>query len=289
MCIRDSIYSDSTSGSNCASATIPTSSCRGRMCSHIFEVSSSFCLPSADINVTVFATNILGEGQYSIPVTTGYFTHVTLMGDNNFIIMQRPSTLVLVWQLTCLPQLLLVSSSTSTISTTSPVLLNMDPVKAVEVYLIVVKTSFTHFPLLLLISPPILDSTLNQCTALPSLQTMVLIPQKLMGDLTQVIVIIIMTNTFDDIIINNYHFEACSPADLTDGTPPPDDVTCGAPFFTLGIKSGMVCYTRTDIGAVAAYSCLECGVYSLRGSPVRSCLPDGSWNGSIPQCDCGKC
>ena len=119
------IYSDSTSGSSCGLATIPASSCRGRMCSHIFEVSSSFCLPSADINVTVFATNILGEGQFSIPLTTGYFTHVTLIGDNSLIIMQRPSTLVLVWQLLCLPQLLPVSSSTSTISTTSPVLLSM--------------------------------------------------------------------------------------------------------------------------------------------------------------------
>ena len=84
-----------------------------------------------------------------------------------------------------------------------------------------------------------------------------------------------------------FAFVACNPTALSDGTLSPDDVLCGAPFSTLGIKNGIVCYSRVDIGATAFYSCLSCGVNHLKISPVRTCLQDGSWNGSIPHCNCG--
>ena len=64
-------YSDSTSGRICGSATIPASSCDGGICSCRFDISSSSCLPSADVSVTVFASNILGNGPMSEPRIMG--------------------------------------------------------------------------------------------------------------------------------------------------------------------------------------------------------------------------
>ena len=41
----------------------PASSCDDGLCTSVFEVSSSLCPPQADISVSAFATNILGNGQ----------------------------------------------------------------------------------------------------------------------------------------------------------------------------------------------------------------------------------
>ena len=46
-------YSNSLSGSVCYSVMIPTSSCVNGICKHEFNVSSSVCLNTSDINVTV--------------------------------------------------------------------------------------------------------------------------------------------------------------------------------------------------------------------------------------------
>ena len=64
-------YTDTLSGDTCGRATIPASVCLNRMCSHVFEVSSSNCRPFSDINVTVFGTNILGNGTVAQSVTIG--------------------------------------------------------------------------------------------------------------------------------------------------------------------------------------------------------------------------
>ena len=84
---------------------------------------------------------------------------------------------------------------------------------------------------------------------------------------------------------------ACDPNGLSDGTsldPLDTGARCGAPLSTLGIRGGIACYSSYDIGSTATYSCLKCGLQHLEGSHVRTCLSDGNWNGSIPQCLCGK-
>ena len=72
------IYSDSISGSICSLIIIPATLCGDRVCSHMFEVSLSSCSHDSNINVTTFATNILGDGPRSEPVTVG-----TVMTNNN--------------------------------------------------------------------------------------------------------------------------------------------------------------------------------------------------------------
>ena len=65
-------YFDPTSGSGCGSVTIPASSCKSvGVCSHMFELLSSSCPHSDDITVTVYATNVLGNGPTSQPITIG--------------------------------------------------------------------------------------------------------------------------------------------------------------------------------------------------------------------------
>jgi hypothetical protein len=66
-------YVDSISGDFCNSVTIPASSCIDGMCNHTFEVTLSSCPPCVDINITVYATNILGNGAISDPLTIGLF------------------------------------------------------------------------------------------------------------------------------------------------------------------------------------------------------------------------
>ena len=64
-------YSESTSGSTCGSATIPASSCTNEMCTHLFDTSLSLCPSAVNIDVTVFATNVLGNGSTSEPTFQG--------------------------------------------------------------------------------------------------------------------------------------------------------------------------------------------------------------------------
>ena len=64
-------YLDSISGDLCSSATIPASLCVEGMCNHTFEVSTSSCPPCVDINITIYVTNILGNGAISDPITIG--------------------------------------------------------------------------------------------------------------------------------------------------------------------------------------------------------------------------
>ena len=65
-------YSDATFGSTCFSVTIPASACNDGRCTHEFNIfSSSNCPSSTSITVTVFATNVLGRGPSSVPVTKG--------------------------------------------------------------------------------------------------------------------------------------------------------------------------------------------------------------------------
>lgn len=62
-------YTDSLSGRLCISSLI--SHCENRMCSHQYQLSDSTCPNCVDINITVFATNILGNGRSSDAITIG--------------------------------------------------------------------------------------------------------------------------------------------------------------------------------------------------------------------------
>ena len=72
-------YLDSITGDPCSTATIPSFSCVEGICNHTFEVSLSSCTPCVDINITVYATNILGNGAISDPLTIGCLTESVLL------------------------------------------------------------------------------------------------------------------------------------------------------------------------------------------------------------------
>ena len=64
-------YRDIVTDKICCSAVIPASLCEETICSHMFEISTSLCPPFTVISVTVFATNVLGNGPTSIPRIIG--------------------------------------------------------------------------------------------------------------------------------------------------------------------------------------------------------------------------
>ena len=71
----------------------------------------------------------------------------------------------------------------------------------------------------------------------------------------------------------------------------PDGALCGPPLFTVAIRNGVVCYTGTGISATAVHHCFDCGydpAVSSSGHQVRTCQPDGTWNGTQHQCYCSK-
>ena len=65
------IYTDTESGgiSVCDSIKVPAFRCQEGICRHLFDVSSSRCVNSTNISVAVYATNILGDGPASEPVS----------------------------------------------------------------------------------------------------------------------------------------------------------------------------------------------------------------------------
>ena len=69
------IYSDSASHGNCDSIKIPAAKCQRSLCKHIFDVSSSPCSNATNISVAVSATNLLGDGPSSHPVSIELHHH----------------------------------------------------------------------------------------------------------------------------------------------------------------------------------------------------------------------
>ena len=70
-------YRDIVTDKICSSVVIPVSLCEEGSCSHTFEISTSLCPPFTVINVTVFATNALGNGPTSIPKIIGEFGYIS--------------------------------------------------------------------------------------------------------------------------------------------------------------------------------------------------------------------
>lgn len=62
---------ESGSGRLCDSTTIAATSCQSNKCSYTSEVLYTSCPSSTDIFVTVFATNVLGDGSLSQAVKIG--------------------------------------------------------------------------------------------------------------------------------------------------------------------------------------------------------------------------
>ena len=67
------MYTDTLFGDVCNLTTIPASNCVHGMCQHVLEVASSKCAHFSNINITVFGTNLLGNGTMSNVVTIGKF------------------------------------------------------------------------------------------------------------------------------------------------------------------------------------------------------------------------
>ena len=65
-------FSESTNNDICDNATVSLSACQDGVCSHYFNVSSSPCSFSTnDVTVSVFATNIFGNGLGSSTIVKG--------------------------------------------------------------------------------------------------------------------------------------------------------------------------------------------------------------------------
>ena len=81
---------------------------------------------------------------------------------------------------------------------------------------------------------------------------------------------------------------SCNPTDLSDGAmldtlSSNSTMTCGVKSLSpLRIENGIVCYSGSNVGAIAVYSCLSC---RFTGSSyetfIRMCTEDGNWTGMI--------
>ena len=94
-----------------------------------------------------------------------------------------------------------------------------------------------------------------------------------------------VTVTFN-LVCSLFFLLACSSISLSDGTQLMNDVMCDAPFNSIGIKDGIVCFEDTNVGSSALQYCINCGFRRISGMSVRTCLSNGTWSGSSPYCDC---
>ena len=88
------------------------------------------------------------------------------------------------------------------------------------------------------------------------------------------------------LLLCNY-LTGCDPQHLSDGTPLQDGTSCGAPYHSLGIENGIICYNGIDAGATALYICSSSTSTSISSPSVRTCMPNGTWSGSVLHCDHG--
>ena len=80
---------------------------------------------------------------------------------------------------------------------------------------------------------------------------------------------------------------ACNPAQLQDSTQS-QGFLCAYPYSSAYIKDGVACYDSITIGSVATYTCVNnCYFKGVDYLPlIRTCLPNGTWSGDIPNCVC---
>ena len=61
----------------------------------------------------------------------------------------------------------------------------------------------------------------------------------------------------------------------------PSEALCDSPLNVISVEESYACYIGTFVGASAVHHCVGCD-----GRAVRECLANGTWDGTIPQCDC---
>ena len=89
---------------------------------------------------------------------------------------------------------------------------------------------------------------------------------------------------------------ACDSADLAigsdryrvDNSEEHTTAVCQLPLKTVHIENGVACHTGTRVGSTAHYYCLSCDSNTVMGTSIseRICMENGSWNGSLPHCEC---
>lgn len=90
------IYIDTESGGTCDSIEVPAFRCQQGLCSHLLDVSSSSCANSTNISVSVSATNLLGDGPASEPVSIELYH--SSYHNNSGLIVSNDSILYLFLQ-----------------------------------------------------------------------------------------------------------------------------------------------------------------------------------------------
>ena len=65
------VYTDSIFGTVCGQAEIDSTSCESELCQHLFDSLTSECSATSNIEISVSATNALGEGPSSPPILRG--------------------------------------------------------------------------------------------------------------------------------------------------------------------------------------------------------------------------
>lgn len=77
------VYSDLITNRICDRAVLNPTMCKDRLCTHLFNTITSECSTTADLAISIFATNILGEGP---PTTVFHGIHIlTLLWKHNNI------------------------------------------------------------------------------------------------------------------------------------------------------------------------------------------------------------
>ena len=64
-------FTNADTGKSCGSAPISATSCTNGSCEHDFLISSSTCPRQANLSVTIFGSNKLGDGRMSNPIKRG--------------------------------------------------------------------------------------------------------------------------------------------------------------------------------------------------------------------------